>query len=217
MRAHAMRSGARGFTLVEAIAAVAIAAALVGALGVFVSNLLEARGRLLRLAERIECADAAFDALARASSSAVVSDRAFGPGVLGSAGGVAIVRSSVGIGADGTPLLGERLRVEVRHDPERRRLIVRRGASEEVLGTEVAAARFRYLGEGGWTDSFDSLESGRFPVGIEVALWFATSDAIDADGPPASPPDRLRLFRIPGAPTVDPLALRSIREDGGGS
>lgn len=211
-----MRRRARGFTLLEAIVATSIAVALVGALGVFVSNLLDARSRLLRLAERLECADAAFDALAQATASAVVSDPGAGPGVLGDASGVAVVRSAVGLGADGATLLGERVRVEVRHDPSRRRVVIRRGTAEEVLEPEVAGLGVRYLAVDGWTDSFDSTEVGRFPVGIEVSIWFGAAEAVDGGAPPASAPDRRRFFRIPGAPQVDPLALRAIREDGGG-
>ena len=88
--------------------------------------------------------------------------------------------------------------------------------------------RVRYLNESSWADAFDSAEMGAFPVGIEVSLWFApvasvlnnandsaSDDALDDAAPVEitdSPADRTRFFRIPGAPRIDALALRRIRD-----
>lgn len=206
-----MRRARRAFTLLEAIVGVAIAAALLVALGVFVRNLGDARARLATAAERVECADAVFALVERALATAVVADPALGAGVGGNESTLRIVRATVGLGEGDAPLLAERERCEVRHDPSSARIEVARGERRDALSVPVRAMRIRYLGEGGWADAFDSADAGVFPVGVEVSIWFANDGGDAADEAVAiGPPDRRRFFRVPGAPRIDPLARRAI-------
>jgi len=231
----------RGFTLIEVLVGIAIGAALIGALGVFSLNLADTRARLVALNARVDGAEALFSTLDRALATALVEDASLGPGLAGSSSSLRIVRSAVGLGGPSEPLFAETCVVEVRFSPWARRIeIVREGRAIE-LPFDVRAMRIRYLEERGWSDTCDSGESGVFPVGVEVSVWFGDEgdegsggvggnggdDApaaapladgiVSAESLPAvdRPADRRRFFRIAGAPRVDALALRSIRDEGG--
>ncbi len=229
-----------GFSLLEAIVSVAISVALIGALAVFTTKLGDARERLALHADRLECADAVFHLCDHSLSTAVVDDAAFGAGISGNESSLRIVSSAVGTGGDGGSLLGDREVHGVSFDASARRLTITRSASNDLLATAVRACRVRYLTERGWVDTFDSGESGAFPVGVEVSLWFdrgAASDeprdgALAAESSESSESsestessesldaldesallgaaDRSRFFRIMGAPRVDALARRAI-------
>ncbi|MCE2883890.1 MAG: type II secretion system GspH family protein [Planctomycetaceae bacterium] len=211
----------RAFTLLEAIVGVAIVAALLGALGIFIRNLGDARTRLATSVERIECADAVFALVDRALATAVVADPALGAGVGGNERSLRIVRATVGLGEGDAPLLAERERCEVRFDGGTGRIELARGDRRDAVEVPVRAMRVRYLVEGGWRDAFDSADAGVFPAGIEVSIWFDRVAEVDV-GPvageaaapaPLGSPDRRRFFRVPGAPRIDPLARRAIEDE----
>lgn len=219
-----------GFSLFETLVAIAIAGVFLAAIAIFTMNLGDTRARLARLSSRIECADAVFAALDRAIATAVVADARGRPGVTGDGSSIRLVRSAVGLGDDGGTLLGEAGASGIAFDPARGRVSVVRGIARDELGAEVRDLRIRYLAPDGWTESFDSIDAGGFPVAIEVSIWFANPQPDDADAraaeaeaaspdaaqrPALADPDRRRLFRIPGAPRIDTLALRRIREEGG--
>jgi len=211
----------RAFTLLEAIVGIAIVAALLGALGIFIRNLGDARTRLATSVERIECADAVFALVDRALATAVVADPVLGAGVGGNERSLRIVRATVGLGEGDAPLLAERERCEVRFDGGTGRIELARGDRRDAVEVPVRAMRVRYLAEGGWRDAFDSRDAGVFPAGIEVAIWFdrvAEADLGSAADEVATPaplgsPDRRRFFRVPGAPRIDPLARRAIEDE----
>lgn len=211
----------RAFTLLEAIVGVAIVAALLGALGIFIRNLGDARTRLATSVERIECADAVFALVDRALATAVVADPALGAGVGGNERSLRVVRATVGLGEGDAPLLAERERCEVRFDGGTGRIELARGDRRDAVEVPVRAMRVRYLVEGGWRDAFDSADAGVFPAGIEVSIWFDRGAEVDvgsAAGDVAAPaplgsPDRRRFFRVPGAPRIDPLARRAIEDE----
>jgi hypothetical protein len=211
-----MNTKLRGFSLLEAIVAVAIATAFLSALAVFTTNLGDARARLGKLVDRIECVDAVFTACDRAIATAVVEDPDLGSGITGEQMSIRIVRTTVGLGGDGAELLSDREIHELRFDEASRTIFLRRGEREDALPMPARALRIRYLASDGWVDSFDSAERGAFPVGIEVSIWFdlATPDDDPSAGvPPLGVADRTRLFRVMGAPRIDALARRAIRDD----
>lgn len=273
-----MRRARRGFSLLEAIVGVAIAAAFVAAIAIFASNLGDVRARLARSAAELETADAVFSELGRACAAAVVDDARLGAGVSGNESSVALVRCAVGLGEGRDELLSDRSAVRIEFDAAARRIVLRRGTLRDELPAPVRAMRVRYLDDGGWTDSFDSAEAERFPALIEVSLWFergfaaddeflsgasasdesrsdeslgdeSLSDESSSDAPladssnmksssmnssrmkssPSRTPedsgrfgadpavqraaDRTRVFRIAGAPRIDPLAIRRLREE----
>ena len=229
--AHALRHGVRihrGFTLLEAIVAVAIATAFLGALAVFTVNLSASRERLARLAERLETADAVFAACERSLATAVVVDASGRAGIAGNEASLRIMHAAVALGDDGESILGDRAALQISFNESSGVIELINGSARDALAAPVRAMRVRYLNESSWADAFDSAEMGAFPVGIEVSLWFApvasvlnnandsaSDDALDDAAPVEitdSPAGRTRFFRIPGAPRIDALALRRIRD-----
>jgi len=97
----------RAFSLLEALVAVAIATAFLGAIAVFTSNLGDARARLARSSREIECAEAVFSALERACATVVLDAAGAGDGIEGDAARLRMVRSGVGLGDDGSARFGE--------------------------------------------------------------------------------------------------------------
>lgn len=214
-----MRRGLRrGFTLLETIVGISIGVALLAAIAVFVMNLADARARLALFAARIECAEAVFDTCERALATAVVEAPGGGAGIAGTERALRIARCGVGLGEEG--LLGDSESVEVSFDGASS-VTVSRDGQGETLAAEVRAMRVRYLAEDGWVDAFDSARDGAFPAAIEISLWFGRAAFEDAEAEAGvaeedtriGAPDRRRMFRIPGAPRVDPLAARAIREE----
>ncbi|MFM7261255.1 MAG: type II secretion system protein [bacterium] len=226
-RSARLRLRHRAFTLLEAIVGIAIVAALLGALGIFIRNLGDARARLATNVERIECADAVFTLVDRALATAVVGDPSLGAGVGGNERSLRIVRATVGLGEGDAPLLGERERCEVRFDGGSGRIEITRGERRDAVEVPVRSMRVRYLVENGWRDAYDSGDAGAFPAGIEVSIWFDRGNGADASvgsgadadsrgtavSAPLGAPDRRRFFRVPGAPRIDPLARRAIEDD----
>ncbi len=173
-------SARRGFTLIEVLVGIAIGGALLAALGVFTLNLTDTRARLAALTARVDSAEIVFSALDRALATAVVEDALLGPGVSGNESALRVVRSAVGLGGGREALFAETGVVEVRFASGAQRLEIVRDGRTAALPAPVRAMRVRYLGERGWSDAFDSGESGGFPAGIEVSIWFG-EDGADGD------------------------------------
>lgn len=236
-----MSAPRRAFTLLEAIVAVAIGTAFLASLAVFVTNLGDARARLGALSARIDATDAVFTLCEQALATAVVGQPG-DAGVQGDAARLRIRSATVGLDELDGGILGGMRTAEISFDEVAGRLTIRRGSRESRLEVPVRAFRVRYLGEDGWLEGYDSAASGRFPVAVEVAIWFGRGDdapiaavanpgedggeggddgsvarsrGASDDSFPATAPDRRRLFRIAGAPRVDPLAARGIREESG--
>lgn len=213
----------RGFSLLEAIVGVAIATAFLGAIALFTTNIGESRARLARASREIECVEVAFSALESACATAIVGGGPVGPGIVGNETSLRIQRSGVGLGNDGQPIFGELSMTSLSFEAGSGRIALKRGGSINMLSAPVRALRIRYLAEDGWQDAFDSADSGAFPVGIEVSIWFArgeggsaddaASDSFDPSVESDALPDRSRFFRVMGAPRVDPLAIRRIEKD----
>ena len=205
----------RGFSLLEALVGVAIATAFLGAIAIFTTNLGDSRARLSRSSREIECADAVFAAIERACATAVVEGGAQGAGIVGNETSLRIVRSGVGLGADGQPIFSELAATAVSFDFGTKRISLRRDGNLDMLGAPVREMRVRYLAKDGWQDAFDTSEGVGFPVGIEVSLWFERGSGVEESGAAvaAPAPDRTRFFRMMGAPRVDPLAIRRLDKE----
>lgn len=209
----------RAFSLLEALVAVAIATAFLGAIAVFTSNLGDARARLARSSREIECAEAVFSALERACATVVLDAAGAGDGIEGDAARLRMVRSGVGLGDDGSARFGEFVATAVGFDAAARRVTIERGTQRETQSAPVRELRFRYLTEDGWQEVFRSADFGEFPVAIEASIWFDRGDSAGSDSgdapAAAAPPDRRRLIRITGGPTLDALAIRRIERENG--
>lgn len=166
----------RGFTLIEVLVGIAIGGALLAALGVFTLNLTDTRARLAEMTARVDSAEVVFSALDRAIATAIVEDASLGAGVSGNESALRVVRSAVGLGGEREALFAETGVVEVRLAPGAQRIEIVRDGRTAALPAPVRAMRIRYLGERGWSDAFDSGETGGFPAGIEVSIWFGEEE-----------------------------------------
>ncbi len=225
----------RGFTLLEVIVAAALILALVGAMASFLSDALRIRTRVSEEVERARAADVAIATIERALETAIVEDPRLGPGIVGDASSIAVLRvglSSWRLGtADRARALEECDRLRVRFDAATGRVFVTRGdAPESPLGGPIARLRLRYFDGQVWSSRFDSVRAGRLPAAVEIALWLRPdarpeqpAERPEFDIEPeeteveaeratdAVPPDRLRIVAIPDAgPEVE------LESDGSG-
>jgi hypothetical protein len=93
--------------------------------------------------------------------------------------------------SDDADVLGDLQLAEYQFDDLNRQIEARRmpfGTAEESefapLGAALASVRFRYFDGAQWQSAFNSLEAGRLPVAVEVAVWFEIGD----DGSTVAPP-----------------------------
>lgn len=232
-----VRSRRGGVTLLEVLVAMGLAAALLGAVIVFVGDLGHARERIEVRSARDRAIDSYLDAIEVAVASCVLD--AGDDGFQGDSTTCTIPAATI----DPSAALSSEGRVFVPaiiswfgFDEGDGSLLVRRGAGEtEALAAEAARMRFRYHDGRAWVDAFDGRERGRLPSAIEVSIWAPlaarrTSPPAPAtnqtDAPPTmesgpfqgdamdqspGPPDRRRVIVIPDASPAEllPAAPRS--------
>jgi hypothetical protein len=76
-------------------------------------------------------------------------------------------------------------------------ITIGRSGVSSTLPATVRAMRVRYWYDGGWGDSFDSLNAGTLPAVVEVGLWFGATQAADEEE--LGVPDRVRAIAVPDA------------------
>lgn len=176
----------RGLTLLEMIVAIALVAALFGALFTFLFDLLSARVRVLDHDGRQLAAATLIEAVEADLATCIAGDPAHGAGIRGDETSLAILTRGTAAaladrGAGDPAVFGDLQRCEYRFDAGSGRLSAARAAAAESatdpapaedLGGSVHKLRFRYHDGQRWVDSFDALEAGRLPVAVEVSIWF---------------------------------------------
>jgi prepilin-type N-terminal cleavage/methylation domain-containing protein len=174
----------RAFTLLELLVSIGIIAALVGSMFGYLLNIQSSRDRLLERGKTSHAMTVLIDRLESRLATALVGDSKFGSGLKGDAVSIAILsRGVLASGGVDTPslaaILADLQRTEVRFDERGRSVQVR----ESPVGTESADGeletmdaivhrlRFRYHDGREWVDEFDSMQAGRLPTAVEVAIW----------------------------------------------
>jgi type II secretory pathway component PulJ len=217
----------RGLTLLEALIASALVGALLWALFAFFFQLLAARARAVEVASKHLAATTLIDHVEADLMTCLVADGREGAGVAGDSRALRILCRSVAgstapRGAADPAVFADLQLDEFRFAREtgrieaRRRVVGDARAPERFtpIGGAVGAVRFRYHDGTAWRDSFDSQESDRLPLAVEIAVWFDAEPApdsgsgrfdersfaleSDADVPPARP-QRLRVIAVPDA------------------
>jgi len=182
-RSHTTRR--RGFTLFEVLLAMGLMMALVGMMFGFVFNLMRSRDRAIEYADRQLASSVLIDRLEAALMTSLVGDSRTGAGVAGDEHSITVLGRAVATsraerGTRDPVVFGDLQQIEFRYD-ERRGLIEGRqspvgpNADRDAywpIGT-VPKLRFRYHDGSTWRDSFDSLDAGRLPQAVEVAVWYA--------------------------------------------
>lgn len=175
----------RAFSLVEVLIAIALIGAFLGAAFGFFSNMLDARQRAAAYAKRERACSLVIDRLEQDLTTCLVGDPVTGAGVAGDNTSIRVLSRSVAShlaerGLHDSGVLGDLQRTEFRFSGgliEGRKTAVRAGSSGGDAEPfwpvgRVAKMRFRYHDGSSWRDSFDTLQAGRLPLAVEVAIWF---------------------------------------------
>ena len=194
------RRFARAFTLLEALIAVGMMVLLLGALAMFVEDLSRTRQFVARTAAETRSADALFGALEAALQTAVVDGGNRGAGVTGTDRSIRVLSSRTDAGSGSVAELARAAFSPLsatQVDQNGANITIGRGGVSSTLPATVRAMRVRYWYDGGWGDSFDSLNAGTLPAVVEVGLWFGATQAADEEELGA--PDRVRAIAVPDA------------------
>ena len=201
------RRSRRSFTLLEVLIAIALALVLGSTMFIFLRDLLATRARTMEFASRQRAAATLVERMEGDVVACVVGDSRGGAGVKGDSEHLRLLTRGVmpqlaSRGLDDSAALADLHAVEYRFDRTNQRLEARKDLAGEAgeftsLGGPVAHLRFRFLDEGKWKASFDSLALNRLPNAIEVCVWFdrwpgdiALEDAgVDASADTSTQPD----------------------------
>jgi hypothetical protein len=190
----------RAFTLLEALIAVGMMVLLLGALAMFVEDLSRTRQFVARTAAETRSADALFGALEAALQTAVVDGGNRGAGVTGTDRSIRVLSSRTDAGSGSVAELARAAFSPLsatQVDQNGANITIGRSGVSSTLPATVRAMRVRYWYDGGWGDSFDSLNAGTLPAVVEVGLWFGATQADDEEELGA--PDRVRAIAVPDA------------------
>ena len=193
-------SECRAFTLLEALIAVGMMVLLLGALAMFVEDLSRTRQFVARTAAETRSADALFGALEAALQTAVVDGGNRGAGVTGTDRSIRVLSSRTDAGSGSVAELARAAFSPLsatQVDQNGANITIGRSGVSSTLPATVRAMRVRYWYDGGWGDSFDSLNAGTLPAVVEVGLWFGATQAADEEELGA--PDRVRAIAVPDA------------------
>ena len=193
-------SASRAFTLLEALIAVGMMVLLLGALAMFVEDLSRTRQFVARTAAETRSADALFGALEAALQTAVVDGGNRGAGVTGTDRSIRVLSSRTDAGSGSVAELARAAFSPLsatQVDQNGANITIGRSGVSSTLPATVRAMRVRYWYDGGWGDSFDSLNAGTLPAVVEVGLWFGATQAGDEEELGA--PDRVRAIAVPDA------------------
>ncbi|MBZ0172387.1 MAG: prepilin-type N-terminal cleavage/methylation domain-containing protein [Phycisphaerales bacterium] len=198
---------APAFTLLELLIAIALLGLLSASVFAFMWHLFDREDRALVLARRTQTASVLFDRLERDLLTAVTATPD-GPGIVGDDHSITIAHRAVFVGGQGSPHT-DLQRTLIHFERERGVLtLVREDAfkadeqvtedrpsdvtanhgpdePEGVLATDIREVRFRYHDGVSWRSSFTS--NRRFPVAVEIALWFDRGVPGDEPGDPDDP------------------------------
>jgi len=181
----------RGFTLIEAMLALALLLILAATAFPLMSNLTRSRDRLQSTSAWLQSRSAVGDLIERALLTAAPLDARGGPGFIGEPRSLRLATRWEPIGDE-----PELLDLRFEFDAERSSLRVHRGGPAEQLATGIERARFRYHDGRAWVERFRSTDDATLPAAVELALWRARPNA---ETDTERPPDALRVFAVPDA------------------
>jgi type II secretory pathway component PulJ len=221
----------RGFTLLEALIAIALIMALVGAMFGFLFDMFAVRASVLAHFQQQQAAAVLIRQLDADLTTSLVGDTHNGPGLVGDSVHLRILTRGVMTkfaerGVDNPDAFGDLQVAEYRFDPATNRLEGRRysamrgGRSSnspppepfEPAGGIVHKLRFRYHDGATWRPSFNTLDQGRLPAAVELAIWTSplprSSASLDFGGAPlpAAGGEDQALSQRPGALAVESAA-----------
>ena len=174
----------RAFSLLELLVAIALGAALLGALFSFFWQLLRVREELTLSAAQHREASLVVDRLERELMTVITADPTAGTGVRGDATSVELLSRGVAarlVARDSRAGFGNVQGCAVRFDAERSRLVIAGGDAGATIDPSeltcaVEAFQLRYHDGTAWRETFDSAATGHLPLAVEIAIWFGDAD-----------------------------------------
>lgn len=189
------RSSRFAFTLIEVLMAIVLLLALLAAMFGFFFDMLNSRAKALDSMWRDQAATTLIGRLEADLACCMVGDSRIGPGVRGGPDSLRVLTRGVALqvaerGIDDPAALGDLQFTDYSHNHETHRLVGRAGpASEsqtqqerELSSGTIHRLRFRYHDGEGWRQSFDSMQAGRLPLAVEVAIWFVSPNSHESEG-----------------------------------
>ncbi len=172
------RNRHRAFTLMEVLVAIALLLALFGVMFGFLNGVLSTRQHVLELTGKQRAASLLIDRVEADLLTCLVGDERHGAGVVGEPESLRLLTRGTLAGAEGDAVFSDLQVAEYRFDPSTHELSGSRGvagndASEShPFASRIYKVRFRYHDGEQWQDRYDSMQRGRLPVAVEVAVWF---------------------------------------------
>lgn len=183
----------RGFTLVEALLALALTAMLAAMVSSFLWSLSKSKQIAMADGARQRSLGLFMDRLEDDLATSIAGDDAIGAGIAGRADRLVILSRGVGIPTD--PTLGEQAAKEQLSDLRgtewafagativgRRWIGATPSGTLEPVAEGIAGVRFRYFDGKTWAGTYDSKARNALPVAVEVAVWDARGGPMSADG-----------------------------------
>ncbi len=172
-----------GFTLLEVLLCLGLIVVLIGAMSVFLLDIVQRRASLARGARDIQSAGAFFERIEADMLAGLAGGPGMGAGVKGTATSLRLLTRGVDLSSDRVIDAGDLQGSEFVFNPGVCILTAQRlsglnslagsggGADPEVLSDRFERVRFRYYDGRAWRDEFDSLSEGTLPVAVEVNVW----------------------------------------------
>ena len=170
-------SGARAFTLMEVMLAIALILVLSGAVYGFLWNLLGQRERVAVAVADSQAAGVIIERLEADLMGAVASGRG-GAGIVGDGSSLKVLSRCVTVPMAAGARLGDLAGSEIAFNRFTGVVRARRigpdgtAAEWEDVSDHVQRLRLRYFDGRRWRATFDSAAGAELPAAIEVALWF---------------------------------------------
>lgn len=170
----------RAFSLFEVLVAIALIMALLSTMFGVLWQVVNTRDRVSERAQQLEATTRLLDRLDRALMTCLVEGPNGEAGVSGDATSISVLAQGVVVDLDATDAWSrDRQRHVFTYDEASRQLSMSRtvlpsmqAAESASFGVTFGKIRFRYHDGSDWRDSFDTLEAGRLPAAVEVAVWY---------------------------------------------
>ena len=193
------------FTVVETLVAIALLILLSSAITAFLFDIQRTRDRLATLGDERLSGALIIDTLEESVRFAIAGS----PSEAGISGDRTSLRiTSRRLAIDSVSPEPSALRtsrsLDLQFDEEAGTLTL----NGETLTDRVRRVVIRYHDDEQWADRFDTVQAGRLPAAIEIAMWFGEAEALDSDafGLEAGIPDEADLGEGFGLPTPSDIA-----------
>jgi type II secretory pathway pseudopilin PulG len=174
------RACRRSFSLFEVLIAIALLITLLSTMFGVLFQVSDTRTRVIERSMQLEATTILMERLEFAMMTCQLEGPSGEAGVVGDATSLAVIASGTVIDlADADAWASDRQRYAFAFDPSTKQLLMSRTvlpsmsiAPNVPIDSTFGDVRFRYHDGTAWRETFNSLQAGRLPKAIEVAVWF---------------------------------------------